>query len=353
MLSSVKNKIGSQEFQATLTTPQPDYLHMFFAQCVNAGVEYVVMEVAAQAFSLHRVAGIKFIGGIFTNFSQEHGEFYHTSSDYFAAKRSLLGHLAPNAVLVLNADDEQVASLAKQTGAVLVGQSAQATVQLSMLTSTLEGLTFTINVQHEKSLSLSCPSLVGSYNMYNMGMAAFFAHMLGCSWQSIVSSSLLFTGVSGRLERYKMPNGATCIIDYASNPASIEAVLSTLRCYTKHLIVISGAGGDRDREKRPIMGSLMGHFADVVIITTDNPRSEDPLAIIHDIIKGVADSDQAKVCIELDREQAIRRAYALSHKHSIIVLLGKGPDEYQLIQGKKLPFSERTIIQSFLLDASF
>ena len=168
---------------------------------------------------------------------------------------------------------------------------------------------------------------------------------LGFSEKLVAQAISSFVGVPGRLERYQLPNGVQCFIDYAHNPSSFEAVLSTLAGLTEHLIVVFGAGGDRDRIKRPIMGAIASQYAQCIILTSDNPRSEDPNAIIADIMHGV-DREDNKVIQELDRAQAIQRAYAESRPGSIIAVLGKGPDEYQLVKGVKSFFSDAKTVLS-------
>lgn len=150
----------------------------------------------------------------------------------------------------------------------------------------------------------------------------------------------------GRLEKYALPNNAYCYIDYAHNPSSFYAVLSTLRQFTPHLIVVFGAGGERDAAKRPMMGAAAAEFADTIILTADNPRSEDPATIAQHIALGIPEHLRTKIICELDREKAIKMAYTLSQPDSIIALLGKGPDEYQIVQGNKTRFSEKEILQT-------
>lgn len=335
LLGTVKNFINEQQIPGELTTPQPDYLHQFFGLCVQEQVDYVVMEVAAQAFTLHRVYGIEFNLAIFTNFSQEHGEFYATQDEYFAAKTQILSHLKPDALLLVNADDEHCKKLLKEkqvTGFNLANEA--------------EGIIARCRVEYKQCIyDFSCPTLIGNFNCYNLLAAVSGVLHLGLSPESIQASLQTFPGVPGRLEKYVLPNGAYGIIDYAHNPSSFEAVLSTLRKLTDRLIVVFGCGGDRDASKRPMMGVIAAEYADLVILTTDNPRSENPRNIIEDIYRGVQKEMQAKIVIELDREKAIRYAYAYSHDHAIIALLGKGPDEYQQIGSVKYPFSEKKILQ--------
>lgn len=176
--------------------------------------------------------------------------------------------------------------------------------------------------------------------MAAVGMALLY----GISDQVCTAALNTFGGVPGRFETYALQNNSMCIIDSAHNPISFEAVLSSVRSMTDHLIVVFGAGGERDAGRRPIMGSIVANFADFIFLTTDNPRSEDPYAIVNDIMQGIKDVDASKVAVEIDRAIAIQKAYALSKGGSIILLLGKGHEEYQLIGNIKKPFSEKEII---------
>lgn len=322
LLSTVKNMILGHEFKTKLTTQQPDYLNVFFSLCVDAGVEWVVMEVAAQAFSLYRVHGLEFEAGIFTNFSREHGEFYPDQEDYYQAKLAITDYLKPGAPLCLNGNDQRVASVAKHYTP-----------------------SYLFNDRHDY---FSCPQLVGSFNDYNIAAAVACAQKLGFTDQVIAAGLTSFTGVPGRLDRYPLANGAIAFIDYAHNPSSMQAVLVELRQMTENLIVVFGAGGDRDPVKRPEMGTIAARLADRVIITSDNPRSEDPAVIADQIVSGIGSDDIRKVIVELDRERAVIEACEGSKRESIIALLGKGPDEYQIVKGVTTPFSEREILKRFM-----
>ena len=199
-------------------------------------------------------------------------------------------------------------------------------------------------VYHKKEYSIVCSSLFGAYNLYNILAAIAGALHAGVSWNMICKALAMFLGVPGRLERYALPNGATAIIDYAHNPQSYQVLFSTLRLQTHQLIVVFGSGGDRDRGRRWQMGRIAVAYADLVILTTDNPRTEDPDLIIGDILKGVAKAERYKLIIELDRKRAIHRAYQASKSGALIALVGKGAEAYQIIGRAKLPFSERAII---------
>lgn len=334
LMGTVKNMINGQEVPHELTTPQPDFLHQFFACCVDQNVDYVVMEVAAQALSLHRLDGVAFDMALCTNFSQEHGEFYASMEDYFDAKKRIFDHLKPGASVLVNADDtwcKSLLSYAQAQGYSLGEHYGPMPVSI----------TYHYNNQAH---DIACPALIGKFNCYNVLAAVTAAGALGVSVEDVRQSMLLFQGVPGRMERYGMSNGAQVIIDYAHTPSSFSAVLSVLRTLTDHLIVVFGCGGNRDANKRPIMGDIAAQYGDLIFITTDNPRSENPQAIVDQIYNGIPLRTRHKVVQELDREHAIVEAYRLSQSGSIIALLGKGPDEYQLIAGVKHVFSEKSII---------
>jgi UDP-N-acetylmuramoyl-L-alanyl-D-glutamate--2,6-diaminopimelate ligase len=345
LLSTVRNSINGVFFKATLTTPQPDYVHAFLYECVKHKVEYVVMEVAAQAMTLHRTEGIVFDGVIFTNFDREHGEFYNTMDEYFAAKARLFEQVKPGAPRLVNVDDPWGQKLF-----VLYPQSLTFGVHEKNVTYRARPIDVTLHlvcevIHNGQAVVVRCPALFGMFNVYNVLAAVSLAHELGVSLAQAALSLKDFAGTPGRLERYILPNGAYGVIDYAHNPSSYNAVLSSLRAITDHLIVVFGAGGDRDATKRPIMGAIVAQFADFIVVTSDNPRTENAADIARDICAGIPREATAKMVCELDRAIAIQKAYAHSHKGSIIAILGKGPDEYQIIGTTKYPFSEKQILQ--------
>ena len=346
LISSAQNRICGHNFSAPLTTPQPDYLQQFLKQCVDSDVDYVVMEVAAQALTLHRVEGITFFGLIFTNFSHEHLEFYPTLDDYFKAKCLIFSMVAEGSPVLINADDDH--------GLQLLAQHKMA--KAYAIKNNLDGYKgnflsdathkIALRIEHQdKSADFNCPILFGTYNAYNVLAAVGMAQELCIDIQKIQYALQTFAGVPGRLQEHVLPNGARCFIDYAHNPESFKAVLSTLRALTDQLIVVFGAGGGRDKSKRPIMGGVASQIADIVILTSDNPRLEDPAVIVQDIMHGITQESYHKIVQELDRKCAIELAYHLSDNGSIIVLLGKGPDEYQIIGTTKHYFSERQIVE--------
>ena len=341
--TTVTSKILDSEFKSPLTTPQPDYLQVFLKLCVSQGVELVVMEVSAQALSLHRLEGITFDGIIWTNFSQEHAEFYPTIDQYFKAKCDIFKKLKSGSWAYINADDPFIEQCKNHSDSIktygFISHAAYSKAEY--LGNQNKQVSFSLD-KHQ----YSCKSLMGSFNSYNCLAAASMALQLGVPCHDVAHALTLFQKVPGRLERYTLPNGALGIIDYAHNPSSYTAVLSLLAQSTDHLIVVFAAGGDRDKTKRPIMGEIAAQYGSVLILTSDNPRSENPATIADDVERGIPAESLNKVVRELDREKAIKKAYELSRSGSIIVLLGKGPDEYQIIGGNTLPFSEKSILLS-------
>lgn len=340
-ITGVRNSIDGHEVPANLTTPQPDYLHQFFKVCVEKGVTHVIMEVAAQALSLNRIDTIQLDRVIFTNIAREHFEFYENIQDYFNAKCLILNNLAENGFCFVNGDDKQCATLISKGPHVMRYGFAQPVEVLAQDISNEKYVTITYNDK-----MVTCPSLIGHYNASNILAACAIAESYTIPHIIIQSALITCPAIPGRMEKYTLANGATCIIDYAHNPSSYEALLSTIRPLTKHLIVLFGASGSRDSGKRPLMGSIAAHYADIVILTSDNPGTINPLHIIETIVAGIETNHRHKVVIEIDRTQAIKQAYSLSNNESYILLLGKGTDEYQIIGTTKYNFSERMLIQS-------
>ena len=350
LLSTVGNRIGNKKIEGSLTTPLPDYLHVFFDICLKNNINTVIMEVSAQALSLYRLTNITFDGIIFTNFDQEHAEFYTTLDDYFQAKCKIFDHVKPQAPVVINVDDQRLKKLLNKANTSIsfscnTKNDNPASYKLKEFKTNLrDGSSGMISHQQE-TVKFSSP-LIGEFNAYNILGTVSLLHQLGVSWDHILNGLKTFRNVPGRFHMLKLPNNAYACIDYAHTPSSFEAILSLLSTLTPDLIVIFGCGGDRDKIKRPKMGEIASRYAQRVYLTTDNPRSEKTSDIIHDIMQGVSSEYNNKIFIELDREKAILLAYQYSKPNTIIALLGKGPDEYQIIGNTKIPFSEHEILSS-------
>lgn len=348
LLSTAEKLVDGQEVDLDLTTPLPEHLHAFFALCEQQKVEYVVMEISAQALSLHRVEGLEFVTGIFTNFSHEHLEFYESMDSYFAAKKMLIAQVQNQKNMFVNFDDEHGRKLMQEYPACRTYslESGQADFHAQALVHP-DCVTLKIVQAHEK-IVLNAP-LIGKFNASNLLGVVSMMTSLDIPMYKNLSLTQQLHQIPGRMEKYKLKNGSYCFIDYAHNPSSFEAVLSTLKSMTKHLIVVFGAGGCRDKSKRPMMGAVAEKYADVVVLTSDNPRDEDPAAIINDILEGFSVKDDAKIIKELNRTKSIELAYHISHKDSIIAILGKGRDEYQIVGRLTFPFKERSIIKPFMI----
>lgn len=348
LLSSAGNKILEAPMPTKLSapqaTPQADYLHQFLALCVKNEVTHVVIEVAAQALSTDRMFGIFFDAVIFTNFGLEHLEFYKNMDEYFNAKSSLLAMRKPNAPAVVFADETIEKKLIKNFSNVITfgtKKSHNFCIEFSPIESNNAlRIDFFLNQFHYYTKT------IGVFNVFNIAASAIVSYRFAIAEAQIQQALISFPGVPGRGELHQLKNGALCVIDYAHNPLSYQAILSALRLKTTELIVVFGAGGQRDPSRRPLMGKIAAEFADVIFLTTDNCRFEDPNLIIQHILTGISSSDRKKVFIELDRAIAITMAYKKASIGTIIALLGKGPDCYQLVNGVKTYFNDLEVILS-------
>ena len=349
LISTVHNRIDDALFPAQLTTEHADYLHAFLYQCVKQRIDVVVMEVAAQALTLSRVHGILFDGIIWTNFSQEHGEFYSTISDYFLAKKCIFEHAQPTACVCINVDDVMSRSINYASAIQISVHNIKCPIRVDKVytNNIFGGLLFNVRYFDEE-VSIECPHLFGEYNMSNIVLVASLLHSMNISWKDIQNGIHSFQGIPGRIERVPLKNGALGVCDYAHNPSSLYAVLSSLRMQTPHLLVIVGAGGMRDKNKRAVMGKIIADFAEEIFLTADNPRFENVHTIIDDLLCGIHPTMRYKVTIEVDRERAIQKACSRSSSNSIIGLFGKGPDQYQIIGDQKIPFNEIDILKKSL-----
>ncbi len=340
-LGTVENKIGEAiTLPAPLTTPQPDYLHQFFKVCVEQSIEYVVMEVAAQALTFRRIETLAFDGLIFTNLEREHGELYPTMEEYFQAKYQLFKYAKPDAPILINGDDHYgqriLATNSDNQQYKSYGKKDNNTYQGDFYEQEL-----VIDQDH-----FTYKNFPGEFNSYNLLACLALCYALRIDKESLKKGTIHLPRLRGRLEEYRLPNGARAFIDYAHTPASFKGLFETVRPWTNHLIVVFGAGGGKDHTKRPLMGQYAAEFADLVILTADNPRNEKVESIIDDIKVGIASEFKDKVIVQVDRQKAIEKAYECSIKTSIILILGKGPDEYQIIGNEKILFQERVILKN-------
>lgn len=344
MLSSVRNNIAGKNYSTNLTTPLPDYIHAFLHKCVQERVQFVILESSAQALSLYRLYGIEFSGVIFTNFDSEHAEFYSSMDEYFDAKCKIFNQLKSNSSVLINADDIWCSKIELQNNFYtfsLKQNNADYIIQINK--NDITGIDLEIQ-KDGKICSFSSPNFFGEFNAYNLSGVISYLLQIGLESLKVSRALSKYMYVPGRMEKHKLSNGAFAVIDYAHNASSFSQVLPTLKSISKNLIVVFGAGGDRDKTKRPIMGNIAASIADQVIITADNPRSEDAQDIISQILSGISNENQKKVLCEPDRAKAIRLAYSFAQPGDVIAILGKGPDEYQIVGKTKFFFSDKQTI---------
>jgi len=339
LIGSIKNKILDCEVDSTLTTPESDYLHMFFDQCVRRGVTHVVMEVSSHSIALQRVHGIFFDVLGFTNLAPEHIDFHHTMMQYFKTKFQLFSQLKPGGVSVVNNDNRWGRHIAKQFNSITFGQKERMCPDYKFIIEK-DGINALRVAMPNGSFTIEVPSLFGQFNAYNGVMAYLFCSRLGINDHDLHCAFKTFPGIPGRLQMHTLSNGACAFVDFAHNPSSFEAVLQTLRALTSHLVIVFGCGGDRDKTKRPVMGRLAATYGDEIIITNDNPRDEDPDEIILAIYRGIPPQKRSAVVCITNRKEAIALAVASSSKETIIALLGKGHESYYLCKGKKHRYND-------------
>jgi UDP-N-acetylmuramoyl-L-alanyl-D-glutamate--2,6-diaminopimelate ligase len=343
LLGTVKSVVGGVENEVARTTPEAIDLQATFAAMRDAGDTHCVMEVSSHALALGRADAIHWAAAIFTNLTQDHLDFHPSMEHYFEAKRGLFVAGRPE-VAVINVDDAYGARLAAQLDGVVpvvtVGiDSAGADLRATDIRSAFDGSTFSAG-----GLELRSP-LPGRFNVLNVLEAVATARALGVSDEVIVGALPASGRVPGRFEPVDEGQEFALLVDYAHTPDSLENVLSAARPLTDgRLICVFGCGGDRDRGKRPQMGEISARLADHTIVTSDNPRSEDPLAIIQDVLQGTG----VDVEIDPDRRSAIDRAVALADEGDVVVIAGKGHEPYQIVGDQVLAFDDRAEARAVL-----
>ena len=348
LIGTTGNLIGNKHLPSNMTTPDPIELQSTLAQMRDEGVKAVVMEASAHAVDMNRMDGIQFESACFTNFSQDHLDYFGTMDHYFQVKKQLfLNSSVKNAAI--NADDEMVATIVSELKQpyITFAISAKADVYARDIEITENGVAFSIILKGIEQEHITM-HLTGMFNVYNALAAASLSLIMGISWQAIKEGLQKVEMVPGRVEMLATNTPYKVILDYAHSPDSLENILHTVREFTKNrLIVLFGCGGDRDHGKRPIMGEIVGNLADFSIITSDNPRTEDPNVILRAIERGMKQTAGEYIVIE-NRRDAIRHALEMGLEGDIIILAGKGNETYQDIAGVKHPFDEKKIVEEIL-----
>jgi UDP-N-acetylmuramoyl-L-alanyl-D-glutamate--2,6-diaminopimelate ligase len=343
------------DYPAPNTTPESVDLQGFFAEICDAGGKYAVLEASSHSLVMDRLWGCHFQAAVFTNLTREHMDYHKTFEDYFAAKKRLFegtGAGAPE-VAVVNSDDEfgkRLAGLARKT--VTYGLESKADITTKKFDLTFEGLTFTAQTPNGKVHVVS--PLVGRINVYNMLAAIGAAQALGLSNEVIETGITNLEIVSGRFQRIDLGQPFLVIVDYAHTDDALENLIRTARELNPkgRIITLFGCGGEKDRTKRPVMGEVTGRLSDLTILSSDNPRSEDPLKIISDIIVGLQKT-AGKYLIEPDREKAIGMALEEARAGDIVLLAGKGHENYQIVAERTFEFDDREMARRALRARGF
>ena len=351
LVGTIEYKIGEQIIPATHTTPESLELNELFATMVENHCTSVSMEVSSHALDQFRVYGLEFDVAVFTNLTQDHLDYHVTMENYFEAKKNLFKYLKPSGCAVINYDDRWGAQLLSsiKVKKISYGINISADIFAKEVKLSIDGTTFIVS-NSICECTVSTP-LIGTFNVYNV-LAAYTTGMaLGLSQEQILDGIKNLKNVRGRFERIASPAGWTAVIDYAHTPDALENCLRTIHDVlpqknSGRIMTVFGAGGDRDKTKRPIMGRIASEYSDLVIVTSDNPRTEPPETIIDDVMQGI--TRQASVLREVDRERAIEYAIHNARYGDVILIAGKGHEDYQIIGKEKKHFSDREIVENLL-----
>ena len=344
LISTVCNYIDGRPVPATHTTPDAIALNSLLAQMVEAKCEYVFMECSSHAVAQHRIGGLTFRGGIFTNLTRDHLDFHKTFENYRDAKKMFFDSLDRHAFAITNADDRNGLFMTQSTRAQVKTYSTQrvADFRAHILECHFEGMYLDIDGQEVGV------QFIGRFNVSNLLAVYACARMLGESRGAILVAMSTLRSVSGRLQPVYASDGRVAVVDYAHTPDALSNVLTALHDVQNgkgRIITVCGAGGNRDSGKRPIMAQQAASGSDIVILTSDNPRFEDPQAIINEMAAGLSAAQRRKTLCIVDRREAIRTACTMAQKGDVVLVAGKGHEDYQEIKGVKHHFNDCEVIQ--------
>lgn len=348
LISTVENRIGHQVLPATHTTPDQVSLNQLLNQMVSAGCSHVFMECSSHAIHQHRIAGLRFAGGIFSNITHDHLDYHQHFDEYIRVKKSFFDGLPSSAFAISNADDKRGVVMLQNAVArrYLYSLRTLADFKGRILENSLEGLLMTINDEEVHF------RLIGEFNAYNL-LAVFAAGIcLGEDKQELLRCLSQLSGAEGRFDYVVSANQRVIgIVDYAHTPDALLNVLASIRNLRKgneQVITVVGCGGDRDKTKRPLMAEVACEHSDRVILTSDNPRTEDPEQILREMEKGLNTAAKRKALSISDRREAIKTAVSLSQPEDILLIAGKGHEKYQEIKGVKYPFDDKKVLLEML-----
>jgi UDP-N-acetylmuramoyl-L-alanyl-D-glutamate--2,6-diaminopimelate ligase len=347
LISTVRNLVNDLEIPSTHTTPDPIQLNALLSKMLEVGCTHCFMEVSSHAVVQNRVVGLNFTGGVFTNITRDHLDYHKTFDAYIQAKKGFFDMLPSGAFALVNADDRNHRIMVQNSKATVktYGLASAADFKARILERSINGLLLSID-----GSEVMC-RLTGGFNAYNLLAVYAAAMLLGEDKLTVLTMLSSLQPPEGRFEQVSSPNGISGIIDYAHTPDALQNVLTTiaeLRGGQEQVITVVGCGGDRDPGKRPQMAAIAVELSDRVILTSDNPRSEDPEEIIRQMKDGVSPAYSRKVLSITDRKEAIRAACALAKPGDIILLAGKGHEKYQEISGVKYPFDDRRVLEESL-----
>ena len=347
LLSTVKNVVDDVEYKSMLTTSDSITINKFLKQMNDAGVEYCFMEVSSHGIAQKRTEGLQFAGGVFTNLSHDHLDYHKTFAEYRDVKKIFFDQLRKSAFALVNSDDKNGPVMLQNTGAkkLTYALKSYADYRAQILENQLSGLLLKVNEQEV------WVRLIGTFNAYNLLAIYGTAIELGLDNLEVLRLLSELESVSGRFQFIVSKDNITAVVDYAHTPDALENVLKTIediRTKNEQLITIVGCGGDRDKTKRPIMANIASTLSDKAILTSDNPRTENPETIIEDMEKGVEPQNYKKTLAILDRKQAIKTACQLAQPNDIILIAGKGHETYQEINGVRHDFDDMKIVKELL-----
>jgi UDP-N-acetylmuramoyl-L-alanyl-D-glutamate--2,6-diaminopimelate ligase len=347
LISTVENQINEQVIPATHTTPNPIALNQLLKDMVAAGCTHCFMEVSSHAVVQHRIVGLDFTGGVFSNITHDHLDFHKTFDNYIKAKKEFFDQLPKTAFALTNSDDKNGMVMLQNTAATkkTYALKQMADFNAKIIENRFSGLNLEVD-QIDVFFKL-----VGSFNAYNLLAAYGTAMLMGEDQLTVLTVLSSLTGAEGRFDYVENDQQIIGIVDYAHTPDAVQNVLSTIaniRKGTEQVITVIGCGGDRDKTKRPVMAQVACDWSDKVILTSDNPRTEDPNAILAEMEAGVSPSNKRKTLVITDRKAAIQTACHLAKKGDIILIAGKGHEKYQEINGVRHHFDDKEILKEQL-----
>ncbi|MBN8664270.1 MAG: UDP-N-acetylmuramoyl-L-alanyl-D-glutamate--2,6-diaminopimelate ligase [Chitinophagales bacterium] len=343
LISTVQNQIGDNIVPATHTTPDAISLNALLAQMVAAGCSHVFMECSSHAIHQHRITGLQFAGAIFSNITHDHLDYHKTFDEYIRVKKAFFDGLGSDAFAISNADDKRGTVMLQNTSAktYYYALKTAAAFKGKILDNALTGLQMLVNEQEVHF------RLIGEFNAYNLLAVYGAAICLGEERNQVLTVLSMLSGAEGRFEYTISAQRIVGIVDYAHTPDALENVLATIKKLRKgheQVITVVGCGGDRDKTKRPIMAQVACDLSDRVILTSDNPRTEDPQVILQDMEAGLNSAAKRKYISIVDRNEAIKTAVSLAGPEDIILVAGKGHEKYQDIKGVKHPFDDKAVL---------